>query len=320
VAADREAASCADFRAGMSRGAARPDAEGPVMSCRRCRYGLPLLAALALGALTSAGRTSAPPAAGTEMTTTGPVTVRGRVTLEGPAPDVAEMSRAFFTTRSRGRDAAVCLKAPREENEQQVWQLGDGGGVGNVVVWLRPADGSHFVMDKQDLHPKTRTWDKEAVVEMRHLNFSPRILVLFPSYFDPAKKEQVPTGQVFKFVNDAPVACDVKWSGRENPGGHRILPPRGGGAEAEVWPERLPVAMDSSIHPWMRGFAWVFDHPHATVTDRTGRYEIRRLPAGVELRLMAWHEEVGYLYGRDGLAVRLKAGDNRKDMRLRADR
>jgi hypothetical protein len=290
------------------------------MSSGRCAYGVPVLAALVLLVLAEGGNTSAPPGAGTAMTGPGRATVRGRVTLEGPAPDVAALDREFQAARFRGTDRDFCLKAPAEENEQQDWRIGDDGGVANVVVWLRPADGSHFVMSKEDLHPRTRTWAEEVVVGQPHLNFTPRLVVLFPSHFDPASKKQVPTGQTFKVTNTSRVACDLNWRGDvDNPGGHVIVPVDVA-VKAEVKPARLPVALMSSIHHWMRGYAWAFDHPYAAVTGGTGRYEIRKAPAGVELRLMAWHERVGYLYGRDGLAVELKDGDNRKDLRVRANK
>jgi hypothetical protein len=80
------------------------------------------------------------------------------------------------------------------------------------------------------------------------------------------------------------------------------------------------VVLQSALHPWMTGYSWVFDHPYAAVTDRTGRYEIRKVPAGGALRLIAWHEKTGYLYGPDGVEVELTDGDNRKDLRIRGDR
>jgi hypothetical protein len=274
------------------------------------------LAALALAFLPGGGRTSVPPAAGTEMTKPGRATVRGRVTLEGPAPDLTQRNRDTLRARTRGPDAGVCKKAPAEENEQQYWRIGDGGAVANVVVWLSPADGSHFVMEKEDLHSKTRTWPLEVVVGQRHLNYTPRVVTLFPSHFDPVKKKQVLTGQVLRVTNDSPVACNVRVDGGpENPGGNWLVVPKGD-VKMELRPDRRPVMLYDSIHPWMRGVAWVFDHPYAAVTDRTGSYRIRNVPAGVPLRLIAWHEETGYLYGRDGFRVELKDGDNRKNLRI----
>jgi hypothetical protein len=289
------------------------------MTSGRIAYGGPALAALALLVVGQAGSPSVPPAA-TEMTVAGRATVRGRVTLEGPAPDVTALDRDFQAARARHRDRGVYAKAPPEENEQQTWRIGAEGGVGNVIVWLRPADGSNFVMARDDLHPKTRTWAEEVVVTLPYLNFAPHVVVLFPSHFDPATKKQVPTGQAFKVVNDSRVAFCLRADGDvENPSEAHLLPARGE-VKLEMKPSRRPVVLGAHIHPWMRGYAWVFDHPYAAVTDRTGRYEIRRAPAGVAVCLMAWHEEVGYLYGRNGIALELKDGDNRKDLRLRPGR
>jgi hypothetical protein len=278
------------------------------------------LTALALIGLAGGGRTSPPPAAGTEMTTAGRATVRGRVTLEGRAPDVADLDREFLTARSVGSDRDVCARAPAAENRQQTWLIGDEGAVANVVVWLRPADGSHFVMEKDDLHPKTRTWSEAVVVGQRHLNYTPHVVTLFPSHFDPVSKKQVSTGQVLRVVNNSVVACNAHIDGGpENPGDNLVILPEKD-REFRYQPARRPLMLHDAIHPWMRGFAWVFDHPYAAVTDRSGRYEIRKVPTGRVLRLMAWHEDTGYLYGRDGIAVELKDGNNRKDLRVRADR
>jgi hypothetical protein len=277
-------------------------------------------ATLLLAVLPGGGRTSVPPTAGAAMTTAGRATVRGRVTLEGPAPDIDTLTRDFLNARTLGRDSGVCEKAPAEENQQQTWRIDEEGGVANVVVWLRPADGSHFVMEKEDLHPQKRTWAPEVVVDQLHLNFTPRVIALFPSHFDPAKKQQIPTGQAFKIRNSSRVACSAKTSGGpENPGDNVLLLPDKEW-RFELRPERRVVVLNDSIHPWMQGYAWAFDHPYAAVTDRAGRYEIRKVPTGGALRLMAWHEQTGYLYGRDGVAVELKDGDNRKDLRIRAAR
>jgi hypothetical protein len=287
---------------------------------RRLGFACPALAALTVAVVAGGGHTSPPPVAGTEMTTAGRATVRGRVTLEGPAPDVADLDRKFLTARSLGADADVCARAPADENRQQTWRIGDKGAVANVVVWLRPADGSHFVMEKEDLHPKTRTWQEVVAVSQRHLNYSPHVATLFPSHFDPVSKKQVPTGQVLKVTNPSPVVCNAHIDGGpDNPGDNVVILPHKE-QEFRYQPARRPMVLMDSIHPWMRGFAWVFDHPYAAVTDQSGRYEIRKVPTGRVLRLMAWHEETGYLYGRDGIAVELKDGNNRKDLRVRADR
>ena len=45
-----------------------------------------------------------------------------------------------------------------------------------------------------------------------------------------------------------------------------------------------------NIHPWMKAYFFVLDHPYFAVTDEKGRFEIQGLPAG-EYTLSAWHEK-----------------------------
>lgn len=46
------------------------------------------------------------------------------------------------------------------------------------------------------------------------------------------------------------------------------------------------------IHPWMRGWVRVFDHPYFDVTRSDGTFLIKDLPAGT-YQLHAWHETLG---------------------------
>jgi plastocyanin len=58
-------------------------------------------------------------------------------------------------------------------------------------------------------------------------------------------------------------------------------------------PERFPVRCD--VHPWMKGFVEVFDHPYFAVTAKDGSFEIRNVPSGT-YTLVAWHERYGELH------------------------
>ena len=49
----------------------------------------------------------------------------------------------------------------------------------------------------------------------------------------------------------------------------------------------IRVACD--VHPWMRAWVHVSDHPFFAVTERDGKYAISGLPPG-DYEMMAWHE------------------------------
>ncbi len=57
-----------------------------------------------------------------------------------------------------------------------------------------------------------------------------------------------------------------------------------------VSPRIVPIVCD--VHPWMRAYIVVTEHPYHAVTDILGEYEIRDVPPG-NYRLKVWHESLG---------------------------
>jgi plastocyanin len=54
--------------------------------------------------------------------------------------------------------------------------------------------------------------------------------------------------------------------------------------------EPAPIPIDCNIHPWMRAYLVVLDHPFVSVSDDQGNIEIKDLPAGNELVFRMYHE------------------------------
>ena len=50
-----------------------------------------------------------------------------------------------------------------------------------------------------------------------------------------------------------------------------------------------PFYIKCDVHPWMKTWISVFDHPYFATTDGNGNYKIENIPAG-EYNVIAWHE------------------------------
>jgi hypothetical protein len=119
-------------------------------------------------------------------------------------------------------------------------------------------------------------------------------------------------GQEVVTKNSAPVVHNIRWTGHPltNPGGSVIVPAKGEHVIKNLKAQKLPVQLACDIHPWMKGYCGVYDHPYFAVTDKDGKFEIKDAPAG-PCRLVVWQEAIGYrggAAGRDGEKVTIKAG------------
>jgi hypothetical protein len=100
-------------------------------------------------------------------------------------------------------------------------------------------------------------------------------------------------GQTLIAKNSAPVAHNVNWTGgTANPGNNVIVPPGGQIEIKDLKAARFPVSISCNIHPWMKAWVRVFDHPYFAVTDKDGNFKISNLPPG-KYTVEAYHLKAG---------------------------
>ena len=51
-----------------------------------------------------------------------------------------------------------------------------------------------------------------------------------------------------------------------------------------------PFYIKCDVHPWMKTWVGIFDHPYFAVTDENGNYKIENVPSG-EYEIIAWQEK-----------------------------
>jgi hypothetical protein len=152
-------------------------------------------------------------------------------------------------------------------------------GVHWVAVFLKPERGKML-----PVHPDLAKPSGDAVLDQPQCAFIPHVLAMRAD-------------QMLLVKNPAPVIHTVTLTGFDNQI-NETLPPNSE-KKYQLRSERIPIGVSCAIHPWMKGYAWVFDHPYFAVTDADGKFEIKLAPAGMQ-NLVIWQESMGFLGGRAG--------------------
>jgi hypothetical protein len=256
----------------------------------------------------------------TAVESTGKGTLKGKVKFAGARPSFTTENEAMLK-QMKDKDEAHCLVgASQAEKEQLAWRISDDGGVQNVFVWLQPPAGKFFKIEEKDVPADLK---HDQVLDQPHCAFIPHAFVLFPSYRDAEKpKEFKPTGQKLIVKNSADTNHNTKFQGgvdNQALSKDAIVPAKDQWAPMTLNPSAKEIGFECSIHPWMRAYARVFDHPYATVTKADGTYEIKDVPAGAEVHVVIWHEKGGYGAGKDGKKVTLKPEVNPEDFEIKPE-
>jgi len=222
-------------------------------------------------------------------------TVKGQVLFPAGSP-VPERAKLDVS-----QDKAHCLSKGDILDEGTIVNP-KNRGIKNVVVWLRPdnATNAKATFTPAQINPADKARKPGKVV------------VDQPCCMFVGRVTTARVGDTVVVKNPAPVAHNFFWTAGDENGEYNVTIPK----ETEwVMPEALkaqssPIEYKCTIHPWMKGYFRVFDHPYYATTDENGNFEIKGAPVG-KFRMVVWHENVGFLNGKEGrfgTPVEIKAG------------
>jgi hypothetical protein len=158
-------------------------------------------------------------------------------------------------------------------------------GLRDVFVWLEPAPGKKFEIPASLQEPAAATVEIDQV----NCTYVPHVVAL---------RE----GQTLTVKNSSKVAHNFKWQGVNAQGG-KLQPPGPSCVIEGLKADRLPISIECNIHPWMKGYVRVYDHPYYAVTDSKGKFSIPAPTAGPCV-LKIWHGSKGWIGGAVGRAGR----------------
>jgi plastocyanin len=204
---------------------------------------------------------------------TGWATFRGQIQLTGAPPANPQLD-------VRGGDAEVCAPNAKKVFAEEV-VVGATGGLKNVMVFLT----SEISDEEPWTHPSARFGANEPVV------FDQKECVFLSHAIG------VRVGQEFLIKNSDPIGHNTNVQTKDNLAFNQTIPAGGQAKLVYKKPEKSPVSVSCSIHPWMRANLLVRNNGYFAITDENGEFEIPNLPAGVELEFRIWQEKVGFLSG-----------------------
>ena len=169
------------------------------------------------------------------------------------------------------KDVQVCGVHPLF-NEAIV--IGPDKGIANVVVFAHTPK-----------LPINHDYDKSAADILTMTNkdcrFEPHILGLR-------------VGQTLSVTNSDTVGHNTKIDGL-NLQFNQTIPAKSGFKQSIESAENLPAPVSCGIHPWMSAKLVVRPDPYFAITDESGRFEIKNVPAG-DLEFQVWQESAGNLH------------------------
>jgi plastocyanin len=197
-----------------------------------------------------------------DVTTVDPAkaaSVSGKITLEGEAPKPAPLNLG----------ADEDCKAMHQEpllSEQVV--VGADGALQNVFVYVKSGLEGQFAPSKDIV-----TIDQKGCVYRPHV-------------------VGVQVGQTLRVTNSDPTLHNVHPLPRTNNEFNKSQAAGAGPMDSTFTKPELMIPVKCNIHPWMRAYINVSEHPFFAVSGADGTFTIKGLPPG-EYTIEAVHEKYG---------------------------
>jgi len=186
--------------------------------------------------------------------------VKGLVKLEGTAPRMRTMNMNAVPN---------CAKQHSAPAMQEDVVVGDNNELQNVVVYLQ-GDFSQYSFEM----PTTPTQ-----IEQKGCVYIPHVVA-------------VRAGAPVQFLSSDDTTHNIHPVPRNNREWNESQASRGAPIEQSFAREEVAIPVKCNLHPWMRVYVAVLNHPYFQVTDEDGSFELRNVPPGT-YTLAAWHEYYG---------------------------
>ena len=231
---------------------------------RRVQTGL-MVMVLAVGASACGGGSPENPSPATTAPIANPVdaatagNVAGRITFEGTPPKLGLV---------RMDSDPNCVQQGAAATDETVI-VGDGGALQNVFVYVKDGLG-----DLRFPVPST-----PILLDQKGCRYVPHVL-------------GAQVGQTVEMLNSDPTLHNVHAIPAVNQEFNMGQPLPGMKSTRRFSTREVMVPFKCDVHPWMRAYIGVLEHPYFAVTGADGAFNLNGLPPGT-YTIEAWHETLG---------------------------
>jgi plastocyanin len=186
--------------------------------------------------------------------------VKGMVTFSGTAP---------APTKIKLTADPKCHEGHGDTVYSEEYVVGKKGELKNVFIYV-----------KQGLEGKTFPPSTEsAKISQIKCTYTPHVV-------------GVQAGQPLEVSNGDTTMHNVNAQPKNNPGFNFAQPIQGMKTTKKFAKKEVMIPFICNVHPWMKSYIGVVEHPFFSVSGDNGQFEIKDLPAGTYV-LEAWHEKLG---------------------------
>ena len=186
--------------------------------------------------------------------------IRGTITYRGPKPTATVLDMS-------AEEACVDMHTGKPVPDGQI-VLGAGGGLSNAFVYI-----------KAGLEGKTFEPPKEPVVlDQKGCMFAPRVVGV-----------QARAGLAVR--NSDPIEHNVHPVPKNNYEWNEGMSPQSADVVHRFARREVMIRVKCNLHPWMRAWIGVVEHPYFAVTGLDGSFELHDVPPG-DYTVAVWHEQM----------------------------
>ena len=195
------------------------------------------------------------------------------VVLPTTGQELGTLKARFVYAGRPFRPAPIDVRGPAAAvpiTEERLLIHPEDNGIRNVVMYVYTGRGGSKLQNVAHV-PRT------VSLACRDFRFEPRVVQLqVGDKLEITNHERVGHNLNLNFFGNMAQNLPVA------PGATHVIPING------RQPGVIPI--DCNIHPWMRAYAVVLEHPFVDVSDEHGNIEITGLPTGERLAFRLYHE------------------------------